>query len=262
MQASDISFSYKRGRGTPHHVLNDVSFGVDRGTIVGLLGPNGSGKTTLVRIMAGMLRPDSGRVTLDGASVSEMPRRDLARRVALVPQETRTTFDFSVIDMVLMGRYPHLGRFELERPADLEIARQALRATGTEALESRTFATLSGGEKQRVIIAAALAQASDILLLDEPTTALDVGYQFEIAALLKRLNAEHGTTMIVSTHDLNLAAALCERVVLLKSGSVIAHGPTAETLTAGNIRLLYDIEADVQFHPRAGHLTVVPLGRT
>ena len=262
MQASDISFSYKRGRGTPHHVLNDVSFGVDRGTIVGLLGPNGSGKTTLVRIMAGMLRPDSGRVTLDGASVSEMPRRDLARRVALVPQETRTTFDFSVIDMVLMGRYPHLGRFELERPADLEIARQALRATGTEALESRTFATLSGGEKQRVIIAAALAQASDILLLDEPTTALDVGYQFEIAALLKRLNAEHGTTMIVSTHDLNLAAALCERVVLLKSGSVIAHGPTTETLTAGNIRLLYDIEADVQFHPRAGHLTVVPLGRT
>jgi iron complex transport system ATP-binding protein len=144
----------------------------------------------------------------------------------------------------------------------LEIARQALRATGTEALESRTFATLSGGEKQRVIIAAALAQASDILLLDEPTTALDVGYQFEIAALLKRLNAEHGTTMVVSTHDLNLAAALCERVVLLKSGSVIAHGPTTETLTAGNIRLLYDIEADVQFHPRAGHLTVVPLGRT
>jgi iron complex transport system ATP-binding protein len=191
-----------------------------------------------------------------------MPRRDLARRVALVPQETHTTFDFSVIDMVLMGRYPHLGPFELERPADLEIARKALRATGTEALESRTFATLSGGEKQRVIIAAALAQASDILLLDEPTTALDVGYQFEIAALLKRLNAEGGTTMVVSTHDLNLAAALCERVVLLKSGSVIAHGPTAETLTAGNIRLLYDIEADVQFHPRAGHLTVVPLGRT
>ena len=200
-------------------MLNDVSFDVDRGTIVGLLGPNGSGKTTLVRIMAGMLRPDSGRVTLDGASVSEMPRRDLARRVALVPQETRTTFDFSVIDMVLMGRYPHLGPFELERPADLEIARHALRATGTETLESRTFATLSGGEKQRVVIASALAQASDILLLDEPTAALDLGYQFEIAALLKRLNAEHGTTMVVSTHDLNLAAALCERVVLLKSGS-------------------------------------------
>jgi iron complex transport system ATP-binding protein len=164
--------------------------------------------------------------------------------------------------MVLMGRYPHLGPFELERPADLDIAREALDATGTADLESRLFRTLSGGEKQRVIIAAALAQASDLLLLDEPTTALDVGYQFEVATLLKRLNAEHGTTMIVSTHDLNLAASLCERVVLLKSGSVIAQGTTAETLTAENIRLLYNVEADVQFHVRAGHLTVVPLGRS
>jgi len=206
--------------------LHDVSFEVERGTIVGVLGPNGSGKTTLVRIMAGMLRPDSGQVLLDGASVADLPRREVARRVALVPQETQTTFDFSVIDIVLMGRYPHLGPFELERPADLEIARNALRATGTETLESRSFATLSGGEKQRVIIAAALAQSSDILLLDEPTTALDIGYQFEIAALLKQLNADHGTTMVVSTHDLNLAAALCERVVLIKSGGVIAHGPT------------------------------------
>jgi iron complex transport system ATP-binding protein len=252
LKASNVSFAYKRGRRATQAVLKDVSFDVDRGTIVGLLGPNGSGKTTLVRIIAGMLRPDSGRVLLEGASVNDLPRRDLARRVALVPQETQTTFDFTVLDMVLMGRYPHLGPFELERPADLAIARDALRATGTETLESRAFATLSGGEKQRVIIAAA----------DEPTTALDLGYQFEIAALLKRLNAEHGTTMVVSTHDLNLAATLCERVVLIKSGSVIAYGPTGDTLTADNIRRLYDVEADVQFHARAGHLTVVPLGRT
>jgi ABC-type cobalamin/Fe3+-siderophores transport system ATPase subunit len=262
LRATDVSFSYKRGRRGTHHVLNGVSFEVERGTVVGLLGPNGSGKTTLVRVLAGMLRPDSGRVTLDGQVVTALGRRDLARRIALVPQETHTTFDFSVIDMVLMGRYPHLGAFELERPSDLEIARDALRATGTDALESRPFATLSGGEKQRVIIAAALAQASDLLLLDEPTTALDVGYQFEIAGLLTQLNREHGTTMVVSTHDLNLAAALCSRIVLLKSGSVIAEGPTSDTLTAANIALLYDVDADVQFHPRAGHLTVVPIGRT
>jgi len=261
LRATDVSFSYQHGRRSARRVIDHVSFDVERGTIVGLLGPNGSGKTTLVRILAGMLRPESGQVMLDDTSVTEMSRRDLARRVALVPQETHTTFDFSVIDMVLMGRYPHLGPFELERPADLDIARDALRATGTEDLESRSFRTLSGGEKQRVVIATALAQASDLLLLDEPTTALDVGYQFEIAALLKRLNAEHGTTMIVSTHDLNLAASLCARVVLLKAGSVIAHGPTAPTLTAENIRLLYNVEADVQFHARAGHLTVVPLGR-
>jgi iron complex transport system ATP-binding protein len=207
LKASEISFSYKRGRRSTHPVLAHVSFEIARGTVVGLLGPNGSGKTTLVRILAGMLRPDAGGVTLDGRSVSDMPRRALARRVALVPQETQTTFDFSVIDMVLMGRYPHLGPFELEGLADLDIARASLRATGTDGLESRPFATLSGGEKQRVVIAAALAQASDMLLLDEPTTALDVGYQFEIAALLKRLNTEQGTTMVVSTHDLNLAAA-------------------------------------------------------
>ena len=260
LQAHDVSFAYRRRR-VEQQVLHDVSFQVDRGTIVGLLGPNGSGKTTLLRISAGMLRPDSGQVLLDGAAVSAMPRIALARRVALVPQETHTTFDFSVLDMVLMGRYPHLGPFELERPADLDLAREALRATGTEALEARPFNTLSGGEKQRVVIAAALAQTSELLLLDEPTTALDVGYQFEIAALLKRLNRDHATTLVVSTHDLNLAAALCEQVVLLKSGSVIAHGPTAETLTAENIRRLYDVEADVQFHARAGHLTVVPLGR-
>jgi iron complex transport system ATP-binding protein len=261
LKATDVSFSYDGRRRGARPVIDRVSFDVERGTIVGLLGPNGSGKTTLVRILAGMLHPDSGHVVLDGASVIEMSRRDLARRVALVPQETHTTFDFSVIDMVLMGRYPHLGPFELERPADLDIAREALDATGTADLESRSFRTLSGGEKQRVVIAAALAQASDLLLLDEPTTALDVGYQFEVAMLLKRLNVRHGTTMIVSTHDLNLAASLCERVVLLRSGSVIAHGPTAETLTAENIRLLYNVEADVQFHARAGHLTVVPLGR-
>jgi iron complex transport system ATP-binding protein len=261
LRACDVSFSYRRGAAADR-VLDQVSIDVERGTSVGLLGPNGSGKTTLIRIIAGMLRPESGSVTLDGRTVSSMARRDLARRVAVVPQETHTTFDFSVIDMVLMGRYPHLGPFELEGMADLEIARDALRATGTAALEARSFATLSGGEKQRVVIASALAQASDVLLLDEPTTALDLGYQFEIVALLRRLNGERGTTMIVSTHDLNLAAALCQRLVLLKDGTVIAQGDTATTLTADNIRLLYDVDADVQFHPGAGHLTVVPLARS
>jgi ABC-type cobalamin/Fe3+-siderophores transport system ATPase subunit len=261
LRARDVSFSYRR-RASADRVLDQVSVDIERGTIVGLLGPNGSGKTTLIRIIAGMLRPESGSVALDGRTVSSMARRELARRVAVVPQETHTTFDFSVIDMVLMGRYPHLGPFALEGLADLEIAREALRATGTAALEARSFATLSGGEKQRVVIASALAQASDVLLLDEPTTALDLGYQFEIVALLRRLNSERGTTMVVSTHDLNLAAALCQRIVLLKDGSVIAQGDTATTLTADNIRLLYDVDADVQFHTGAGHLTVVPLARS
>jgi iron complex transport system ATP-binding protein len=256
LAATDISFSYGRAK-----VLQDVSIAVARGSIVGLLGPNGSGKTTLLRIVAGILPPLAGTVLVGGQPIEQLTRRELARRIAVVPQETHSTFDFSVMDMVLMGRYPHLGAFELEGAADQDIAREALRATGTAALETRAFATLSGGEKQRVVIASALAQASEMLLLDEPTAALDLGYQCEIAALLRRLNAERRTTMIVSTHDLNLAAAICEHIVLLKDGRVLAHGATRDTLTADSIRWLYDVDADVQFHERAGHLTVVPIAR-
>jgi ABC-type cobalamin/Fe3+-siderophores transport system ATPase subunit len=260
LTARDVSFSYARGRAA-NRVLDGVSLDVERGTIAGLLGPNGSGKTTLLRLLAGIVAPASGTIAIDGRPLHEYARRELARRVAVVPQETHTTFDFSVIDMVLMGRYAHLGPFELEGVADQATARQALAATGTSALESRTFGSLSGGEKQRVVIAGALAQASDLLLLDEPTASLDLAYQFEIAALLRRLNAERGTTMVVSTHDLNLAASVCDRIILLKHGRVLAQGPTRDILTAESIRQLYEVEADVQFHPRAGHVTVVPIGR-
>jgi iron complex transport system ATP-binding protein len=200
-------------------------------------------------------------VSLDGVPLATLSRRDLARRVAVVPQETQVTFDFSALEIVLMGRYAHLGAFALEGPDDVTIARKALASTGTAALEARQFATLSGGEKQRVVIASALAQSSDILLLDEPTTALDIGFQFEIASLLASLNRQHGTTMIVSTHDLNLAAMLCTELVLLKAGRMLATGPTADVLTPASIKQLYDVDADVTFHPRAGHLTVVPLAR-
>ncbi len=261
LKVSDVSFSYARRRPSAPRVLDRVSLEVEAGTIVGLLGPNGSGKTTLVRIVAGVLQPQSGRVWVGGRPIERLTRRDLARRVAVVPQETHSTFDFSVIDMVLMGRYPHLGPFELEGAADLEIAREALAATGTAALETRAFATLSGGEKQRVVIASALAQASDVLLLDEPTASLDLGFQLDIAALLTRLNRERGVTMVVSTHDLNLAATLCTELVLLKSGRVIAEGPTRRVLTKENVRALYGVDADVLDHVRAGHVTVVPLAR-
>src|SRR5437868_2843780 len=161
LRVDNVTFTYERGRARGSaQVLDDVSFDVARGVVVGLLGPNGSGKTTLLRIAAGILRPLSGSVSIDGRPLELLTRRELARRIAVVPQETHTTFDFSVMDMVLMGRYPHLGPFELEGAADQEIARQALTVTGTAALATRPFATLSGGEKQRVVIASALAQAS------------------------------------------------------------------------------------------------------
>ena len=256
LRATDVSFAYEP-HGRP--VLAGISMRVERRGVVGLLGPNGSGKTTLLRILAGMLRSRSGHVLLDGSPIDTFTRRDLARRVAVVPQETHATFDFSVLDIVLMGRYPHLGPFQVEGAADLEIAREALAATGTADLEQRRFDTLSGGEKQRVIIASALAQASDLLLLDEPTASLDLGYQLDISTLLRRLNGERGTTLVVCTHDLNLAAGLCDEVILIKDGQVLAQGPTERTLTTAHIRAAYGVEADVRFHERAGHLTVVPI---
>jgi iron complex transport system ATP-binding protein len=258
LEAIDVSFAYDRRGGD---VVDGVTLRVPRGAIVGLLGPNGSGKTTLLRLLSGTIAARRGQVVVDGAPVATLSRRELARRIAVVPQETHSTFDFTVLEIVLMGRYPHLGAFELEGADDLRIARQALDATGTAALETRRFATLSGGEKQRVVIAGALAQSSGILLLDEPTASLDVGFQFDIAVLLSRLNRDRRVTMVVSTHDLNLAAALCTELVLIKSGRVLAGGPTGRVLTAANVRLLYGVDADVAHHPRAGHLTVVPLAR-
>ncbi len=258
LEAAHAAFSYERAAAP---ALDDVSMVVPRGTIVGLLGPNGSGKTTLLRLLAGTLSPSSGDVRVDGTPLSALSRREIARRIAVVPQETHAAFDFSAIEVVLMGRYPHLGAFELEGIDDLAIARDALAATGTSALEARRFTALSGGEKQRVVIAGALAQRPDILLLDEPTASLDLGFQLEIAALLADLNRARGVTMVVSTHDLNLAATLCSELVLLKGGRVLAHGPTELVLDVNAVRTLYGVEADVVRHPRAGHLTVVPLGR-
>ena len=167
----------------------------------------------------------------------EWPQREIARRVALVPQETYAPFDFTVLEIVLMGRFPHLGAFALEGPEDLAIAHRALAETGTAEFSERLFNTLSGGEKQRVVIASALAQSPQLLLLDEPTASLDVGHQIEVQTLLRRLNADSGVTMVLSTHDLNLAAALCRRLILIRNGQVIASGSTDNVLTKATVQV-------------------------
>jgi ABC-type cobalamin/Fe3+-siderophores transport system ATPase subunit len=257
-----VSFGYdSRDEATRSFSLRDVSVTIQRGSLTGLLGPNGCGKTTLLKLMTGVLRPRQGAITLDGRAIGGIPRRELAKQVAVVPQETHPAFDYSVLEMVLMGRHPHLGAFQLEGPEDLAIARESLTATGTAHLADRAYMTLSGGEKQRVVIASALAQAPDVLLLDEPTASLDLAYQLEVASLLDRLNHDRGVTMVLATHDLNLAASLCDSLVLIRSGRVLARGPTREVLTGAMIQELYDVEADVQFHAPSGHMTVVPIRR-
>ncbi|HEY3883898.1 MAG TPA: ABC transporter ATP-binding protein [Vicinamibacterales bacterium] len=266
LTASEVTFAYRGS--TP--VLRGVTLTVAPGEITGLLGPNGSGKTTLLRLLAGTERPQSGHVTLDGSPVSRFSRAELARRIAVVPQETHLAFDYTVAEVAMMGRYAHLGPFEIEGPDDLTVVDESLSATGTRQLRDRPFSTLSGGEKQRVIIAAALAQiaarsagggvrGAGVLLLDEPTTSLDVAYQLDVAALLKRLHRERGLSIVISTHDLSLAATLCESITMLREGQVVASGPVRQALTKDSVRRAFDIDVDLLEH--AGQQLVVPVGR-
>jgi iron complex transport system ATP-binding protein len=265
--ATGLSFGYGKSR----PVVNNVSVVIPRGGIVGILGPNGSGKTTLLRLLAGLQEPWSGHVELDGQELRTLGRAAVAQRMAVVPQETQLAFDYTVLEMAVMGRYPHLTTFEVEGPDDLDLARQALHATGTLHLESRLYNTLSGGEKQRVIIASALTQfgspndappdRTDVLLLDEPTASLDLAYQLEIRSILLDLNGRRGLTVVVSTHDLNMAASLCRDLILLDRGRVLGAGPLASMMSPSLIQQLYDVDVDISTHARTGHLTVVPVAR-
>ena len=265
--ADGVSFGYSIAQ----PVLHDVRAVVARGGLAGILGPNGSGKTTLLRVLAGLLAPSSGHVTLDGTDLRTLGRAAAARRIAVVPQETQLAFEYTALEMAVMGRYPHLGRFEIEGPADLAIAREALRATGTLHLESRLFSTLSGGEKQRVVIAGALAQfglrgrarpdATEVLMLDEPTASLDLAYQLEIRSILQDLNRDRNVTIVISTHDLNLAAGLCRDLILLDRGRVLAAGPAETILQPALIQQLYGVEVDIATHARTGRVMVVPIAR-
>lgn len=268
LRADAVSFAYDRSP-----VLEDVSVEAGGGQRLGIIGPNGSGKTTLLHLLAGLLQPTTGEVRLADEPMQRMERTKVARRMAMIPQETHLAFDYSVLEIALMGRHPHLGAFEFEGPDDLAIARDALRATGTAHLEARRFTTLSGGEKQRVVIASALTQLTPapdrpvppgdvVLLLDEPTASLDLGYQLEIAETLQSLSDRRRITLVVSTHDLNFAVAVCSELVLLRAGRVIASGPTDRVLTEANLRALYGVEVDVARHAATGRLTVVPVGRS
>jgi iron complex transport system ATP-binding protein len=237
-----VSFSYGDSP-----ILRDVSLEIASRSLTGILGPNGSGKTTLLRLMSGALRQNAGTISLAGTPVAQLPRRTLAQRLAVVPQETELAFDYSVLEIALMGRYPHLGAFEIEGPEDMAIARRALASTGTLQFADRTFRTLSGGEKQRVSIASALAQVEGVrtpaLFLDEPTASLDLRYQLEVGALLRRLREERELTIALTTHDLHFARAVCTQIVLLADGRVLAQGPPAEVLTPEIVGELYDVDA-------------------
>ena len=240
-------------------VLENVSFTIGSGELVGLLGPNGSGKTTLLKAISGALRPKAGAVYLNEAEIFGMKSREVARNIAVVPQNTDVNFDFTALDIVLMGRHPHLSRFKLEGEKDLTVAKNAMELTNTWHLAERRISELSGGERQRVVIARALAQEPKVLLLDEPTTHLDINSQLEIMDLLKELCIQRGLILLTVFHDFNLAARYCDAIILLNKGKIVSIGRVDEALTSENIKKVFQVDAVVKKHPLTNSLYVIPL---
>ena len=257
LEISQVSFSYLDGL-----VLHDVSLSVTPGEIVGLLGPNGSGKTTLIKLASGVLKPGQGEIKLDGSRLSQLSRKAIARSVAVVPQQFHIPFAFTVSEVVTLGRIPFIKVFTGETSIDKGAVTNALEVVGVSELAERHFDELSGGERQKVILAMALAQQPGLLLLDEPTMHLDITHQVEILELVRSLNAEQGLTVIAAMHDLNLASLYFDRLVLLKEGRVSADGTPAEVLTEERIREVFSASVMVETHPVTGapHIVVMPKG--
>ncbi len=245
--ARNVKFSYET-----HPVMDDVSLTIDESQMAAIIGPNGSGKTTLLKMINGTLLPDSGQMLIEGKETGKWSRREIARKVAIVPQETADIFPFYAEEIVLMGRFPHLGRYRFEDEKDYQIVHNAMEKTDTLAFASRRFNELSAGERQRVLIARALAQEPKILLLDESTVFLDLKHQAEFLALLHQLNIRQKLTVIFVTHDINLAAQNARMIILLASGKIYAIGTPAEIITAANIKAVYDVEAGIDSNPYDG----------
>lgn len=246
LAGNGVAFAYDAA----HPVLNDVSIAIEPGDCTGIVGPNGSGKSTLLRLLAGHLRPASGEVTLDSEPVARINHRRRARSIAFLPQTVNPTFSLTVFETVCLGRHPHLGALGALTPHDREVADRCLRDAECTELRNRDFMTLSGGERQRVMLASILAQEPALLLLDEPTSSLDVHHQVEIFDLLRGLAADDYGVCVV-THDLNLAARFCRNVLLL-SGSTpdpIAHGTPAEVFNEHDLSTAYGAPIQVAEHP-------------
>ena len=247
IKMAGIDFRYKDA-----WALRDVSFDVRRGEFLGIIGPNGSGKTTLIRIIDGILVPEKGNISVNRNNIRGMRRRDLARLVAVVPQDSAMIFPFKALEVVMMGRSPHLGMLRFEGDRDFEIARKAMEMTDTISLADRSIDRLSGGERQRVLIARALAQEPEVVLLDESTAFLDIKHQAAFFGLMKTLNRGKGLTVLAATHDINLAAAYCDRIMLLKNGRIRSLGAPGEVITVANIREVYETDVLVDANPLNG----------
>lgn len=244
VSVENLRFSYGRDE-----VLRRISFEVERGKFVSVIGPNGSGKTTLLKNLSKLLNPAEGHIEIKNESIKRYKSRQLAKTMAVVHQGTSNAFDFNVGEVVLMGRYPHLEKLKSETREDMTIAEQAMQLTGIYHLREKTLQSISGGERQRVMIARALTQEPELLLLDEPISHLDIKYQLEILKLCKALNTSKGITVLTTLHDINLASRFSDMIIMMKSGKIHKMGRPEEVVTSENIRAVYDVDVVVVNKP-------------
>jgi iron complex transport system ATP-binding protein len=247
IETKSISFRYHK-----EWVIEDISFRLEKGEFIGLIGPNASGKTTLLKILYRLLSPQKGEVLYDTLPLRRMKQRDIAKRIAVVAQETYHLFPFSVIEIVLMGRSPYLGQVVFENKKDLEIAKRAMRWTEILPFADRSIHELSGGERKRVFIARALAQEPEVILLDEPTANLDIHHQIDFLDLILTLNRERGLTIVMASHDINIASEFCDRLILLQEGRIFKMGTPNEVVTKENIEKVYGCQVFVDQSPFSG----------
>ncbi len=247
IEVDSISFRYHEA-----WVLREVSFRVEKGEFVGVIGPNGSGKTTLLKILYRLLAPQRGEIRFELVPMKKMDRRYIAKRIAVVAQETQLLFPFTVLETVLMGRSPYLGHLLFESEKDLEIARKAMEWTKILPFSERPVEELSGGERKRAFIARALAQEPDVILLDEPTANLDIQHQIDFLDLILTLNRERGLTIVMASHDMNIASEFCDRLILLQGGRIYQMGTPEEVVTKANIETVYGCEVWIDRHPASG----------
>ncbi|MEW6686250.1 MAG: ABC transporter ATP-binding protein [Candidatus Edwardsbacteria bacterium] len=255
----NLNFAYHQ-----EPVLENLTFSVQDGEFCGLIGPNGSGKSTLLKCLCGILKPQNGEIFIGQNNLLSLKSKEIAQRIAVVPQESHFAFNFTCYEIVLFGRSPYLKGLQSERREDHEIALEALRLTGALKLADHSINEISGGERQKVVIARALAQNPKILLLDEPTSHLDIDHQLEILELLKRLNQQKNLTVIFVSHDLNLASEYCQRLILLDGGQIKAVGSPEEIIRSDLIYEVYGVSAVIQKNPLSGtpHLWVAPKSRS
>jgi ABC-type cobalamin/Fe3+-siderophores transport system ATPase subunit len=253
LQLKDISFGY-----SSEPVLKYLSLNIEPGEFIGVLGPNGSGKSTLLKLMGGILQGDSGQVLFKGKELQGYKKKILAQSIAWVPQEHPMAFPFQVSEIVLMGRHPYLSPLAFESQKDFEIAGRAMETTETTHLSSRSFNEISGGEKQRVMLASAITQEPEVLLLDEPTTALDIKYQLEILNILQRQNRDNNMTLVLAMHDLQLASKYCHRLILINKGQIVKDGTPDQVLQKEILESVYDVRIKLYRDEEDGSVMISP----